>query len=66
MVRLIRDIGKYYPLFKADGELNDKLPKTIIKSLGPPAEQYVETLKSEKTKLKDEMMTLINLKQMKL
>ena len=30
-------------LLKANGELNDKLPKTIIKSLGPPAEDIVET-----------------------
>ena len=43
IVRLKRVGRKPIPLFKADGELNDKLPKTIIKSLGPPAEDIVET-----------------------
>ena len=42
---------KYHLLLNVDGELNEKLPMTIKKFLGPPAEQYVETLKSEKTKL---------------
>ena len=44
MVRLNR---KYYPLFKGNGELNGKLPKTIKESLGPPAEDIVKTNKEE-------------------
>ena len=47
--------GKYHLLFNADGELNEKLPMTIKKFLGPLAEQYVETLKSEITKLQAEI-----------
>ena len=38
IVRLIRDRGKYHLLFNSDGEVNEKLPKKIIKALGPPAE----------------------------
>ena len=55
IVRLKRVGGKTVPLFKADGELNDKLPKTIIDSLGPTAEKYVETLKSKITKIQAEI-----------
>ena len=47
--------GKFHLLLNADGELNEKLPMTIKKFLGPPAEQYVETLKSEITKLQAEI-----------
>ena len=47
MARLNRDRGKYYPLFKADGKLNDKLPKTIKEYLGPPAEEIVKTNEDE-------------------
>ena len=47
MVRLNTNEGKYHLLFKADGELNDKLPKTIKESLGPPAEKIVETNEEE-------------------
>ena len=43
MVKLNRNKGKSYQLFKGNGELNDKLPKTIIDSLGSPAEEIVET-----------------------
>ena len=42
-VRLNTNKGKYHLLFKTDGKLNDKLPKTIIKSLGQSAEEIVET-----------------------
>ena len=42
-VRLNTNKGKYHLLFKGNDELNDKLPKTIIKSLGSPAEEIVET-----------------------
>ena len=43
MVRLKRLGGRPVSLFKADGKLNDKLPKTIKESLGPPADKIVET-----------------------
>ena len=43
MVRLNTNKGKYKLLFKGDGKINDKLPKTIIKSLGQPAEEIIET-----------------------
>ena len=50
IVRLNRDRGKYHQLFKPDGELNDKLPKTIIKSLGPPDVEIVETNREKITR----------------
>ena len=40
-VQLIREKGKSYPLFNKDGEVNEKLPKTIIKALGTPAEDII-------------------------
>ena len=43
VVRLKRQGGKAYQLFKSDGEPNDKLPKTIKDSLGPTAEEVIET-----------------------
>ena len=43
VVRMKRKGGKSYPLFKPDGELNEKLPKTIKESLGPSAEKVIET-----------------------
>ena len=43
IVKLQRFEGRPTPLFKADGEINNKLPKTIKDSLGPPAEEIVET-----------------------
>ena len=46
-VRLKREKGKSYPLFNKDGELNDKLPKTIIKALGSPAEDIIRTKEEE-------------------
>ena len=46
-VKLIREKGKSYPLFNKDGELNDKLSKTIIKALGPPAEDIIRTNEEE-------------------
>ena len=46
-MRLIRDKGKYHLLFNSDGEVNEKLPKTIIKALGKTAEQIVENNKEE-------------------
>ena len=47
MVRLKRVGGKPIPLFKADGELNDKLPKTIIKFLGARADKVAEINEEE-------------------
>ena len=41
VVRLIREKGKYHLLFNSDGEVNEKLPKTIIKALGTPAEDII-------------------------
>ena len=49
-VRLIRDKGKYHLLFNSDGEVNEKLPKTIIKALGEPADRIVEANKEEITR----------------
>ena len=46
-VKLIREKGKSYPLYNKDGELNDKLSKTIIKALGPPAEDIIRTNEEE-------------------
>ena len=43
MVRLKIKRGKYHSLFEENGELNANLPKTIIDSLGPPAEKIFET-----------------------
>ena len=41
VMRLIREKGKYHPLFNSDGEVNEKLPKTIIKALGPSAKDII-------------------------
>ena len=46
-VKLIREGGKDHLLFNSDGEVNEKLPKKIIKALGPPAEDIVETKREE-------------------
>ena len=46
-VKLIRTNSKYSPLFNKDGELNDKLPKTIKDALGTPAEDIAETNREE-------------------
>ena len=43
VVRLKRTNGQYHLLFNSDGEVNKNLPETIIKSLGPRAEDIVET-----------------------
>ena len=49
-VRLKRDRGKYHVLFNSYHEVNEKLPKTIIKALGPPAEDIIRTIEEEKTR----------------
>ena len=46
-VKLIRGNAKYSPLFNKDGELNEKLPKTIKDALGPPAEDIIKTKEEE-------------------
>ena len=50
VVRMKRKGGKSYPLFKPDGELNEKLPKTIKESLGPSAEKVIEGNENEITR----------------
>ena len=46
-VRLKRGGGKYHLLFKPDGEVNEKLPKTITNALGTPAEDIIRTKEEE-------------------
>ena len=46
-VKLIRSNSKYSPLFNSDGEVNEKLPKTIIKALGTPAEDIIRIKEEE-------------------
>ena len=57
-MRLIRDKGKYHLLFNSDGEVNEKLPKTIIKALGKPAEEIVEANKGEITRREKKLREL--------
>ena len=49
-VKLIRSNAKPAPLFKENGEVNEKLGKTIIEALGTPAEGIVETNREEITR----------------
>ena len=49
-VRLMRKGGKPALLFKGNGEVNEKLGKTIIEALGPPAEDIVKTKEEEITR----------------
>ena len=53
VVRLKRQGGKVYQLFKSDGEPNDKLPKTIKDSLGPTFEEVIETDERGITRIRD-------------
>ena len=46
-VKLIRKGGKDAPLFKENGEVNEKLGKTIIEALGTPAEDIIRTKEEE-------------------
>ena len=57
-VQLIREKGKSYTLFNKDGEVNEKLPKTIIKALGTPAEDIVETNREEITRRENKIQEL--------
>ena len=46
-VRLKRDRGKYHLLFNSDGEVNEKIPKTIKDALGTPADDIIRTKEEE-------------------
>ena len=56
-VRLKRDGGKYHLLFNSDGEVNEKLPKTIIEALGPSSEDIIraneEKISRRENKIKE-------------
>ena len=57
-VRVIRTNAKYAPLFNSDGEFNEKLPKTIIKALGPSAEDIIRTKEEEITRRENKIQEL--------
>ena len=57
-VKLIREGGKYHLLFNSDGEVNEKIPKTIKDALGTPAEDIVETKREEITKRENKIKEL--------
>ena len=46
-VKLIRSNAKPAPLFNKDGEVNERLPETIIKALGTPAEDIIRIKEEE-------------------
>ena len=48
--KLIREGGKDHLLFNSDGEVNEKLPKTIIEALGTPAEDIIRIKEEEITR----------------
>ena len=57
-VKLIRSNAKPAPLFNKDGEVNKKLPETIIKALGTPSEDIIRANEEEisrREKKKDEL-----------
>ena len=58
VVRMKRKGGKSYPLFKPNGELNEKLPKTIKESLGPTAEKVIEGNENEITRRREKVKDL--------
>ena len=58
VVRLKRQGGKVYNLFKSDGEPNDKLPKTIKDSLGPTYEEVIETNERERSRRTEKIKEL--------
>ena len=49
-VKLIRSNVKPAPLFNKDGEVNEKIPKTIKDALGTPAEDIIRTKEEEITR----------------
>ena len=58
-VGVIRTNAKYAPLFNSDGEVNEKLPKTIIKALGPSAEDIIRA-NEEKISRRDKKIEELN------
>ena len=65
-VRLKRDRGKYHLLFNSDGEVNEKLPKTITNVLGPRAEDIVETKEEEISRRENKIKELQASREMSL
>ena len=57
-VKLIREGGKYHLLFNSEGEVNEKIPKTIKDALGTPAEDIVETKREEITRRENKIKEL--------
>ena len=49
-VKLIREGGKYHLLFNSDGQVNEKIPKTIEDALSTPAEDIIRTKEEEITR----------------
>ena len=58
VVRLKRQGGKIYQLFKSNGEPNDKLPKTIKESLGPSAEEVITSNEREISRRREKVASL--------
>ena len=58
LVKLIRSNAKAAPLFKENGEVNEKLRKTVIEALGPRAEDIVETNREEMTRRENKIKEL--------
>ena len=54
----MRKGGKPALLFKSDGEVNEKLGKTVIEALGPRAEDIVETNREEMTRRENRIAEL--------
>ena len=57
-VRLKRDRGKYHLLFNSDGEVNEKIPKTIKDALGTPAEDIIRTKEEEISRRENKIIEL--------
>ena len=49
-MKLIRSNAKPAPLFNKDGEVNEKLGKTVIEALGPSTEDIIRTKEEEITR----------------
>ena len=58
VVRMKRKGGKSYPLFRSDGEPNDKLPKTIKESLGPSTEDVITSNEREISRRREKVREL--------
>ena len=50
IVKVIRTGAKEYPLFKANGDLNEKVSKTIKDALGPPVDEVLQALDAEESR----------------